>query len=184
MSSEDNSGSPLVVMLIGLPGAGKSAVAEALVKRCGLHRVCRDLIRRALFPDCAYTPTEKRAAFRAVMLATEVNLALGRHCVIDGMTFSRRRDRRRVQALAERYGARVLRLWLDVSPDLARQRVAQDVADGHHLAADRTPHLVDEVLARFEKPQPPIVVIDASADAAVVEEQALTAVRTQLAHAR
>lgn len=44
---------PLVVALIGLPGAGKSTVARALEQQLGLRRVCRDAIRHALFPHCA-----------------------------------------------------------------------------------------------------------------------------------
>jgi predicted kinase len=143
---------PIVVALIGLPGAGKSVVAAHLAARLGLRRVCRDAIRAAMFPRCAWTPTEKRAAFRAVLLATEVNLALGESTVIDGMTFSRTRDRDKVQALAERYALRYLPVWLDVAAATARTRVAADLAAGRHAAGDRTPTLIDRVQERFEAP--------------------------------
>src|SRR5688500_17017782 len=45
---------PLVVALIGLPGSGKTVVARALEEEFGLHRVCRDEVRRAMFPACSY----------------------------------------------------------------------------------------------------------------------------------
>src|SRR6516225_6560857 len=86
------SGKPVVVALIGLPGAGKSVVARALTDQLGLRRVCRDTIRHAMFPTCSYSFAEKRAAFRAAMLALEINCMLGESSVIDGVTFSRRRD--------------------------------------------------------------------------------------------
>src|SRR5512146_211362 len=87
---------PVVVALIGLPGAGKSLVARALADQLGLRRVCRDTIRYAMFPSCSYTFAEKRAAFRATLLALEINCLLGESTVIDGVTFSRRADLVRV----------------------------------------------------------------------------------------
>ena len=92
----------LIVTLIGLPGAGKSTVARTLERRLGLRRVCRDAIRQAMFPRCDYTFIEKRAAFRTVLLAIEINCLLGEPSVIDGMTFSRREDFDEVVALADR----------------------------------------------------------------------------------
>ena len=141
---------PLVVALIGLPGAGKSVVAAALAAEFGLHRVCRDELRRAMFPMCSYSYAEKRAAFRALLLAVEVNCALGRGSVIDGVTFSRRRDLERLDATLAPYQVTPLALFLDCPPETCRQRVARDLATGRHLAADRSPELVDEIMARFD----------------------------------
>src|ERR1700755_2546184 len=87
---------PIVVALIGLPGAGKSVAARALQEHLGLRRVCRDMIRNAMFPRCAYSYAEKRAAFRGLLLAVEVNCMLGESTVIDGVTFSRHSDLQRV----------------------------------------------------------------------------------------
>src|SRR6185312_17112682 len=93
---ETSSSKPIVVALIGLPGAGKSVVARALEDQLGLRRVCRDAIRQAMFPKCSYSFAEKRAAFRSMLVALEVNCLLGESSVLDGMTFSRRRDLLRV----------------------------------------------------------------------------------------
>lgn len=143
---------PLVVALIGLPGAGKSVVAAALAREFGLQRICRDELRRAMFPQCSYSYAEKRAAFRALLLAVEVNCALGRGSVIDGVTFSRRADLERLDATLKPYRVRPLALFLDCPPEICRERVARDVATGRHLAVDRSPQLVDEIMARFDPP--------------------------------
>jgi predicted kinase len=140
----------VVVIVVGLPGAGKSALAAHLEAVFGLRRVCRDRVRAAMFPRCRYTPTEKRAALRAVLLAVEVNLALGESSVVDGMTLSRERDRAKFAELAARAGAGLLTLWLDVPAALACTRVAADA--GNHLAADRDAALVAAVQERFEAP--------------------------------
>lgn len=151
---------PLIVALAGLPGAGKSTVAHALVDEFGLRHVCRDAIRAAMFPQCAYSYLEKRAAFRGVLHALEINGTLGASSVIDGMTFSRRHDVQRVAALAARCRFGLLTLWIDCPPALARARVAAGAA--RHVARDRTPQLVDEVLARAEPLPDDAVRIDAS----------------------
>ena len=152
-----------VVALMGLPGAGKSTVSGHLATKLGLRRVDRDEIRAALFPRCDYSVLEKRAAFRSLLHALEVNCALGHSSVIDGMTFSRRRDLERVARTVEPFNARLLPIWLEVPPDVARARIARDLAAGHpHVAGDRKPALVDEVLQRLQQPDARVVVVDAS----------------------
>src|SRR6478736_3207357 len=106
------SAKPLVVALIGLPGAGKSVVARMLEDQLGLRRVCRDAIRQAMFPKCSYSFAEKRAAFRAMLVALEVNCLLGASSVLDGVTFSRRRDLLRVDAVIRRYGFTPVPIYL------------------------------------------------------------------------
>jgi predicted kinase len=152
----------LIVTLIGLPGAGKSTVARTLERKLGLRRVCRDAIRQSMFPRCDYTFIEKRAAFRTVLLAVEINCLLGEPSVIDGMTFSRREDYDEVAALADRHGFDMLPLLIDCPPALARERIARDLADGRHPAEDREPELVDIVARRFDAPPRAAIRIDAA----------------------
>jgi predicted kinase len=173
----------LVVAVMGLPGAGKSLVAGALERQLGLRRVCRDAIRQAMFPQCDYTFLEKRAAFRGLMLALEINCLLGASSVIDGMTFSRRQDYDQVAALAAAHGADLLPLLIDCPPDLARARVAQDLAAGRHAAADRDPALVTAVALRFEAPPAAALRIDARLPAADVCRLAVAEVAARLGRA-
>jgi len=166
---------PIVVALIGLPGAGKSVVARALEDQLGLRRICRDAIRQAMFPKCSYSFAEKRAAFRGMLVALEVNCMLGISSVLDGVTFSRRRDLLRVDAVIRRYGYTPIAIFLDCPADVARARIADDVRNNRHLARDRTPEIVTEVLVRFEAPPPTALVIDATLPAQEVCRQAVAA---------
>jgi predicted kinase len=159
-------GRPVVVALIGLPGSGKSIAARALQDQLNLRRVCRDTIRHAMFPKCSYSFAEKRAAFRAMLLAVEINCLLGQSSVIDGVTFSRRRDLQRVDAAIRRYGFLPVPIYLDCPPDVARARIADDVANNRHIARDRTPKIVSEVMMRFDTPPPNALVINSDISAA------------------
>jgi predicted kinase len=163
-----NAPTPVVVALIGLPGAGKSLVARALADQLGMRRVCRDTIRHAMFPRCSYSFAEKRAAFRALVLALEINCLLGESTVIDGVTFSRHGDLVRVDGVIRRYGFQPIPIYLDCPVEVARARIAAEIETNKHVARDRTPELVYEVRARFDTPPPSALVVNANQPAAEV----------------
>lgn len=163
-SAADGGGSEqaCVVALMGLPGAGKSRVAQALAHAFGLRLVSRDAIRAAMFPRCGYSFAEKQAALHGVLLAVEINGLLGASSVIDGITFSRVEDRRRLGDLVHRHRFRLVQVMLDCPIEVARERVLRDLGGAAHPAADRNVDLVDAVAARFAAPPPEAIRIDAS----------------------
>jgi len=169
-------GERIVVALMGVPGAGKSTLARALEGEFALRRVCRDAIRAAMFPACEFSYIEKRAAFRAVLLALEINCLLDASSVLDGMTFSRREDLDAVAALAEKHRFAMLPLLVECRPSVARQRIERDLARGEHLAGDRRPALVDAVVARFDVPPEGTLRIDGEAPEREMCTQAIAAV--------
>jgi len=169
-----------IVALIGVPGAGKSTLARLLASSLEWRIVSRDTIRAAMFPQCSYTPLEKRAGFRAALLALEVNAALGASSILDGVTLARERDRLRVALLADRRGAVYLPLHVRVSSATARTRIANDLGSPHP-ASNREPALVDEVLGRFDPVGPEVAVLDGELAPARVLDQALDAIQARLA---
>lgn len=179
-SDPQGSSKVLVVALMGLPGAGKSTIAQALVEQIGLRRVCRDRIRAEMFPQCDYSYIEKRAAFRAVLLAVEINGVLGHSSVIDGMTFARREDRERLADVVRERGATLLWLFADCTPAVARARIRLDHRHATHPARDRNPALVDAVAGRFEALPDGVVSVDANGSQAATCEAAVAIVAARL----
>lgn len=174
---------PFVVAVMGLPGAGKSIVARAIEDQLQLRRICRDQIRAAMFPRCNYSFIEKRAAYKGVLLALEINCMLRIGSVIDGMTFSRQRELVRVAEVAARHGVDTIPLLISCPPELARERVARDLELNRHVAGDRTPETVNDVLARWEAPPEGTLVIDAALPAAQMCRAAVAAIRDSIAAA-
>jgi len=151
---------PVVVALIGIPGAGKAHAAQALSAQLGLRRVNRDAIRTAMFPQCRYSFAEKRAAFRALLLAVEINCLLGESSVIDGVSFSRRRDLLRLDGAIRRHGFLPIPVYLDCSVETARARITEQLKVDPSIARD--PDLAAEVRAHFEPPPPNALAINAN----------------------
>jgi len=153
---------PAVVALIGLPGSGKRVAAQALSGQLGLRRIDRDVIRDAMFPQCAFSFAEKRAAFRAMLLALEINCALGVSSVIEGVSFGSRRDLVRVDSVVRRYGFLPIPVYLDCSVEVAQARITQQIAADPALARTRTPEIAAEVRARFDTPPPNALAVNAN----------------------
>ena len=53
-------------------------------------------------------------------------------------------------------------VFLDCPPDVARARIADDIANNRQLARDRTPEIVADVMVRFEPPPPNALVINSN----------------------
>jgi len=135
-----------LVVLIGLPGSGKTTLATWLGANAEVVVVSRDAIRAAMFPQCAFTLAEKRAAYDAMKAATTIALEQGRSVCTDGITFASQDDREEMAVIAAAAGVRLVWVWCDVPVRIAQQRVADDEVT---VFADRNPALVTEVAARF-----------------------------------
>ncbi len=156
---------PVLVAVMGLPGAGKTAVAVELCAATGAARVSRDDLRAGWDGPLGYGEADKARLFAAVLEAAGAELAAGRDVVVEGMPFSRAAEREAARALARGHDAGCVLALLDVPVAEARRRV--EAATGH-VAQDRRPGLVADVAARFAPVDAGTVVVDARADVAVV----------------
>ncbi|HET8660431.1 MAG TPA: AAA family ATPase [Micromonosporaceae bacterium] len=154
---------PTVVVLAGVPGAGKTTLATGLVRATGWNLVSRDVIRFAMFDPCRFTDVEKHASFAALVLAVEANLRLGRCCVVEGMPFSRVGELERVEQAAVAGGAHLLAFLIELPLAEAARRVGlENSAEGvgRETSLDRTPLLVYEVAGRMRDFGPQVVRLD------------------------
>ena len=154
-------GRPSVIVLAGLPGAGKSTLARALASRLGEARVLdKDVVRDALFGPCDNSATESQVSVSAMLDAARYHLGRGRTVIFDGMTFSRRQYLNAVNRLAIDEDASVAVIVCDVPLEVAIGRV---VSDAGHLAANRNADLVRRVAAEMEEPDGDYLTVDTTA---------------------
>ena len=96
-------GRPAVVMLMGLPGVGKSHTARLLAARIGAAHVASDDIRARVFVAPSYTPQESAMVFRVVEELVLSLLAEGHRVIVDA-TNLRRSQRAGIEAAARDRG--------------------------------------------------------------------------------
>jgi predicted kinase len=158
----DATAAPVVVALMGLPGSGKTTLAEALAPRIPARTVSRDTVRAAMFRPCSFSDAEKAAAFTAVLQAVAVNCRLGQSTVVDGMPFSRAGEFEAVSRASRKGGCGAIPVLCSVSVDEARRRVRRQRDASEPLAEDRDDELVLEVAERFRSLPEGTIEIDAT----------------------
>jgi adenylate kinase family enzyme len=72
-----------LVVLMGLPGAGKTLLADAIAAQMHWPVISRDV-----FPRGQFSAAEKAAATDAALAAVATQLSRGQSCILDGMTFA------------------------------------------------------------------------------------------------
>ncbi len=152
----------MVVALMGLPGSGKTSLAEALAPRIPARTVSRDGVRAAMFRPCDFTDREKAAAFRAVLEAVRANCELGQSTIVDGMPFSREGELEAVRQAGREAGGWTLAVLCSVPVEEAQRRVRAQAEASKPVAEDRDADLVAEVAGRFRPLPEGTVELDAT----------------------
>jgi len=152
------------VIMAGLPGTGKTALAEALAKRLKGIVLSKDAVRAALFPPSAvdYSSGQNDFCMSVILMAAQ---RIGAdHKVpfifLDGRTFSRTLHVTQVARAAAMVGAGVSVLHLHCPEELALARIKKD--QGKHAAKNRDPLLYFLVKSYFEPIPLPKLDVDTS----------------------
>jgi predicted kinase len=165
----------MIVMMAGLPGAGKSTLARALAARVSGVVLDKDEIRGALFPpaEIEYSTEQDDFCMEVMLEAAAYVLRKNpsRIVFLDGRPFARRYQLERVIEYAKSLGQAWRIVECVCSEETARRRIEEQV----HPAKNRDFALYLRVKAGFEEITVPKVVVDT--DRAVEEcvEQVMAA---------
>ena len=157
----------MVVIMAGLPGAGKSTVAHALAQRLPAAVLDKDVIRAALFtPESVEYSRVQDDFCQEIMLQAAAYLLgknLSSYVLLDGRTFSRRYQRERVLEFCLQLRTTWAILECVCSEPTALARLETAAAEHTHPAANRTAGLYQEIQKAWEPIDNPKLVIDTEA---------------------
>lgn len=113
-----------IIMVIGLPGTGKTTFAESLAAALSAKHLNTDVIRDAMGKRGKYDAVTKAAIYDELLHQTETELQGGKNVVVDG-TFYRKQLREPYVQLAQRYGASIFWMEIKAAENIIRTRVSQ-----------------------------------------------------------
>src|ERR1700694_1921756 len=116
-------GKPALILMMGLPGVGKSHCARLLCARLGAAHVASDELRSRLFIAASYADEENRAVFAAATALVDALLGEGHRVVVDATNLVAK-NRAGTVAAARRRGIPVTYVRITASDEDARGRLA------------------------------------------------------------
>lgn len=113
---------PLNVMVLGLPGSGKSYFASRLAKRINGDYVNSDRLRKELFPKRTYSNVEKVMVYEAMLKKMLEANSQARNFVLDA-TFHKKKSR---ELFIQRLRGKIhfIEVWAD--EPLVKERLQHD----------------------------------------------------------
>ena len=164
---------PVLVVLVGLPGTGKTSFARRLAERFPLHLLESDALRRVLFPKPTYTQEESARLFRAIHQIIAVLLERGTPVLLDATNLVEA-QREALYRIAEDAGARLALVQLQAPGAMVQKRLARrGVAPGSREHSDADWAVYQRMRETREPVQREHYTVDTSRDIGPVLEQVI-----------
>ncbi len=119
---------PTLVVVCGLPGVGKTTVAEQVAERLDGLLLRTDVIRKEILSDPDYTEEESRMVYRELFDRARRTVEDGRSVVLDG-TFKDAADRDRATELSASLGVDFRLVAVECDEDVVRERIERREGD-------------------------------------------------------
>jgi predicted kinase len=142
---------PILYLMIGYPGAGKTTVARIIHEATGAVHLWSDIERHKMFGRPTHSEEESVKLYDELNRRAEELLAAGKSVIFD-TNFNFREDRRRLRAIADRQDAETVVLWVILPVEQARARSvgAGQKRNGYH--SRMTNEHFDSIVAKLEIP--------------------------------
>jgi len=154
------------VWVTGLPGSGKSVVAEALLEKLkakGIHAriVSSDMLRKVVTPEPTYSQEERDMVYNALVLVARLITLEGYNVIIDAtgnLKRYRNQARKRIPRFIEAYIRCPLEICIE--RETKRGKTFRAPKQIYRKALEGKAPTVPGIGAPYEEPQHPEVVVD------------------------
>jgi hypothetical protein len=183
----------LIVVVFGLMGTGKSNRSQALAASLKWPVVHSDAVRKLLaglkptdrvpvdFGTGIYGEDFSARTYDEMLRIAEAHLAAGQSLILDG-SYKRAAERARVRRLARDQGARVVFVYCECPPAVARERLGIRLTDPEAISDGRVELFADQArdFDPFAPEDRPLLRLDTTRDPAVVLEELKSFVQSYL----
>jgi predicted kinase len=166
---------PPLIVVSGLPGAGKSFLCRRLTETLPFLVLASDTLRRVLFPNPQHDEHENKRLFSACHVLIEELLRKGVPVIFDATNLLEH-HREYLYRAAERAGAKLILVWVEAPEEVVRQRLlAREAIAVPQYDSEAGWKVYDRMRPRREKISRNHLVVDTSQDITVAVEKIVRA---------
>ena len=145
---------PILFLLVGYPGSGKTTTAQLLHEQTGATHIWADHERKERFIDPTYSQAESKVLYSILNELTDKLLSEGKSVIYD-TNFSFRRDRDLLRTMAAKQDVPTVVIWIQTPVALARKRAVHDNhAQRNWAPKQMTAEHFERIVRDLEPPTP------------------------------
>jgi predicted kinase len=143
---------PILYLMVGYPGAGKTTVARWIAERTGAVHLWADVERNKLFDQPNHSENESQQLYEQLNQQTEQLLGASKSVVFD-TNFNYYADRQLLREVADRQDAKVITIWVATPAEVARERAVHSkvVRNGYDFTMSAAQF--DAIASKLEVPR-------------------------------
>jgi predicted kinase len=166
---------PFLVVVSGLPGAGKSYFSKRLAEKVPFLVLESDALRKILFPTPSYSSQESSQLFRVIHLLLSELLKKGIPIILDATNLSER-FREQLYGIVDRLDVKLVLVLVEAPPDVVYQRLESRITDSKNKS-DADWSVYRRMLSSVDEIQRNHYVVDTSRDINPVIERIVREIR-------
>ena len=115
---------PILIVIFGLPGTGKTTFATALSNQLGIKHFNTDIIRSLSGKSQQYDKENKALIYDEILKLTSLEFEKGQSVIVDA-TFYKQKLRKRFKVLAQEYDTSVKWIEICAGEEVVKKRVSK-----------------------------------------------------------
>lgn len=147
----------MLVVITGLPGSGKTTIADSLSKEIDAIVLSTDKIRKNMFKNPVYNENDKRVVYNELFSRAREYLSSGKNVILDG-TFYTKSLRDKAKEVGASVSEKVIFIYCETPEQILKERITK--RKDKFSDADFSVYLkIKEVFEDFEEE---VIIVDTS----------------------